>query len=124
MAKKHIKEPEKDQLLATKAEDVKRLAKYVSSTIYLKVGHSQLISRKPFGNFDEVKHNSDLYDPLPHIRKILTTDRRVLEIKDFPQPAQLKDKASYFSQLIHDSSLPLDRSKPDDNIRRLAILLP
>lgn len=113
---------QKTKYKAVKAENVERLVKYMSAILYLKAGHSQLISRKPVSNFDEVKQNSDLYNPLPHIRKILTTDERVIEIKDFPQSAKLKDQILHMSALVPDSALPLDKNKPDD-IKRLAVNL-
>ncbi len=104
-----------------KADNIERLTKYMSNELYLKIGYAQLISRQPVSNFDEVKRNSDLYDPSQHIRKILTTDNRVIEIKNFPQSGTLKDRILHLSALISDSLIPLDCAKPDKNILRLAV---
>lgn len=112
------KELEHEELLDN---NIALLRKYCLATLWLKVGHAQLISRKPISDFDEAKNDPDLVNPLPHIRKILSTDRRVIDIQDFPKIDKPIDTTFTFSHIISDFYLPLKEQKPDKEIKRLAI---
>ena len=59
--------------------------KYCSQFVYAKIGHAQILSHKSISDFEEIKTDAILQNPLPNMRIVLTTDKRVISIHDFSE---------------------------------------
>lgn len=65
-------------------EDAEAIKEYSVAVLYGKIGHAQLLSRESFDRPDKQELSSNLLDPAPHIRKVIATDTRVVDIADLP----------------------------------------
>lgn len=65
-------------------EDTEAIKEYSVAVLHGKIGHAQLLSRESFGSRNKQELSSNLREPAPHIRKVITTDTRVADIADFP----------------------------------------
>lgn len=84
---------EKNMLeIAKLINDEKTRREYVSKTIYAKIGSSLLlrseIAQKRLDSIPKGKHQGrkeEIHSQISHIKKMLTTEKRVLDLIDFPE---------------------------------------
>lgn len=102
-------------------KDSDSLQKYCSKVVYAKIGHAQIISHDCINTFEEAKTKTALLEPMPYIRKILTTDKRIISIHDFHEDININPY--YGLSILPSSALFLGEKRPEEDSNRLAIML-
>lgn len=90
-------------------KDQESINKYTSKVIHGKIGSSLLIRKKTNSNTsneDESWKKQDIQPLIHHVRKILTTDKRVLEVQEFPE---INDKTYYVGYYFPKAALGFDK---------------
>lgn len=92
-------------------KDRESISKYVSKTVHAKIGNSQLTINKIIENESDETITKDFsnLDYAHHLKKVITTDNRVLEIEDFPEINDRMHISGHFSPkntLLFGKSIP------------------
>ncbi len=86
-------------------KDQASIKKFVSRTIQAKIGNAQLVkanNTQDLSSKTEKGNKTKIKEEVQHIKKILTTDKRVLEIEDFPE---IEEKMFYGGYRVPKASL-------------------
>jgi len=104
-------------------KDSEGLQKYCSKVLYAKIGNAQIVSHNCVKTFEEAKTNTNLREPMPYVRKIMTTDKRVVSIHDF-QEDTVSIPSFYLSRIVPSSAFSFSDKKFDKETNtRLAITI-
>lgn len=96
-------------------KDRESINKYVSRIIHAKIGNSQLVMTNTTENESsttETWNKSKIIQDVQHLKKVLTTDKRILEVEDFPE---INEKMFSEGYSVPKTALIFNISNEDNN---------